>query len=725
MQKILFHFEIRYYREHIMSKPNQSKSMKSLRNGRSLRLEGLETRQLLSANMLGAMQSDAVESAIVSSETTTDCTAEAMLAIAQQTAPQSYASAQLADLLPTSGGPEQGEGTGDEEEAAKPQPNPALAKVSVNYTVTATNNDMAVTIKNMDKLSRAASITIRVVDAANENIVESVLTQNEEGVWEGENATVYFTNYKTMTVQINNLEDTEDALQDNTKYTVAVVAEDAAGMYQSKIASKSFRTAKADSFEVADQITVAVNEADPTSSVVVTWAAPEIGQEKSGETRYAEDYTVTLYTVKRGIDGDIVEYKKARTVTVRDLANEDGTCSLVVKSLKAGTEYAATVKAAADAGKTVSLESAFSAESATTLLKLPNLSLKKAEVTDSSVSFEIRNAGNYYKYADFDSETPLSDVVTFNVTCTDTKTKEIVEVEVNVVEENGKVYLVLASEDLKPSTNYSFEISGTIDGVGATAVSKMSVKTEKVAYEAPAVLEQVVEESTYNSMKITWETSSMDVKGNDVAPAKRYTISYAEVIVNKQGEEVLGKVKNVTATVKSGAMNGEYTIKGLKANTTYVVTVAAAKDSNYNASAHSDILMATTAEKLERPSLSYNYNGTVNIDCGVDLSAMNDVVILGKVNGSAKYLDENGRPKTATFKGTGTLTDGIDLTLKINGITELYTVYLDAEGNLTGLEGVAGLESLNLTLTLTQITGINADGQMLSWKGTSTLKIKM
>ena len=64
-----------------MSKPNQSKSMKSLRNGRSLRLEGLETRQLLSANMLGAMQNDTAGSEVVSSETSTlDCTEAAMLA---------------------------------------------------------------------------------------------------------------------------------------------------------------------------------------------------------------------------------------------------------------------------------------------------------------------------------------------------------------------------------------------------------------------------------------------------------------------------------------------------------------------------------------------------------------------------------------------------------------------------------------------------------------------
>lgn len=715
MQKILFHFEIRYYREHIMSKPNQSKSMKSLRNGRSLRLEGLETRQLLSANMLGAMQSDAVESAIVSSETTTDCTAEAMLAIAQQTAPQSYASAQLADLLPTG------------EADADAKPNPSLKNVSINYTTAVTNDDLAVTIKNMDKLSvDGTKITIRVVDDANEDILEATLTKGEDG-WTNESgeSVIYNMNSKTMTVQFKDIE----GMKASTRYTITVVAEDAAEVYESRVGKKTFRTAKADSFETvaAEDITVTVNEADPTGSVIVGWSAAEISQTDKG-TRYAQDYTVTLYTVSRDRDGNIVEYKKARTVTARDLnVSEDGKCELTVKNLKNGTEYAATIKVTADAGKTVSLESAFSAdgEADTTMLKLPNLSLKKAEVTDSSVSFEIRNAAKYLQYA---GEEATLDAVQFAVVCTDVKTKEVVEVASELVlDESGKAFLVITGEGLKASTNYRFEIIGMIEGVGATPVSKMTVKTEKVAYLAPAGLEQVAEETTYNTMKVTWETTVQDAKENPVAVARRYTITYTEVLgVNKDGETIYGKTRKATATVKSGVPTGEYTIRGLKANTTYAVTIAAAKDAYCNASEATEAVPMTTAEKMERPSLSYNYSeGTVAINCGVDLSALQDVVIEGRITGSAKYLDENGRKKSVSFNAKGNLTDGIYGTVKISGYQVPFEFSLSATGEITGLEIADSLESLTLNLFVTKITGLNDAGQELSWKGSSNCKINL
>lgn len=718
MQKILFHFEIRYYREHIMSKPNQSKSMKSLRNGRSLRLEGLETRQLLSANMLGAMQSDAVESAIVSSETTTDCTAEAMLAIAQQTAPQSYASAQLADLLPT----------GEADTDAKP--NPSLKNVSINYTTAVTNDDLAVTIKNMDKLSvDGTKITIRVVDDANEDILEATLTKGEEG-WTNESgeSVIYNMNSKTMTVQFKDIE----GMKASTRYTITVVAEDAAEVYESRVGKKTFRTAKADSFETvaADEITVTVNEADPTGSVIVGWSAAEISQTDKG-TRYAQDYTVTLYTVSRDRDGNIVEYKKARTVTARDLnVSEDGKCELTVKNLKNGTEYAATIKVTADAGKTVSLESAFSAdgEADTTMLKLPNLSLKKAEVTDSTVSFEIRNAAKYLQYA---GEDATLDAVQFAVVCTDVKTKEVVDVKSELVldEKSGKAFLVIEGTDegLKASTNYRFEIIGMIEGVGATPVSKMTVKTEKVSYATPSGLAQVAEETTYNTMKVTWETTVQDAKENPVAVARRYTITYAEVLgENEDGTVKLGKTKSVTASVKSGVPTGEYTIRGLKANTTYAVTIATAKDAYCNASEAAEAVVMTTAEKMERPSLSYNYkDGSVTIDCGVDLSALQNVVIEGRITGSAKYLDENGRKKSVSFNAKGNLTDGIYGTVKISGYQVPFEFGLSADGTITGLEIADSLESLTLNLFVTKITGLNDAGQELSWKGSSNCKINL
>ena len=138
------------------------------------------------------------------------------------------------------------------------------------------------------------------------------------------------------------------------------------------------------------------------------------------------------------------------------------------------------------------------------------------------------------------------------------------------------------------STQYKVQVAFT-DGVSvSTASTALSVKTTKTCYQAPEILSATAISDT--TILVEWETA---YGKNSETPAQKYTVQYST-----DGE----KWTNATTS----ATGNSFTIQRLKGGNKYQVRVLASKDSAFEVSAPSEVLVAETLA-LPKVALEKNF----------------------------------------------------------------------------------------------------------------------
>jgi len=295
------------------------------------------------------------------------------------------------------------------------------------------------------------------------------------------------------------------------------------------------------------------------------------------------------------------------------------------------------------------------------------------------------------------------------------------------VDANG----VVTFTDLYADTKYRFEVGAKsgpkIINPALQYVfilhSTLTLKTAKMAYaqvEYPRITRQ-----TSDSLTVEWNPAKgRDGGGNG---ATGYTVTVTDPVTGK-----------VVKTLKTSKSANSGTVKGLKPNTDYVVTVKANGDKNYSASPDSAPVAAKTAEllKLTSKSLMKTANRRIfTVDLGADLSNYTGQLIFS-ASGSGSMRD--GRK---VYSDSASATVVVDFTSPGQGYGEVYvttkkyketdyvtfTLSTNAAGVTTVEVTMPDFEAFtwgNVTVKLTggSLTNQNT-GDVVAIKGSASVKL--
>ena len=291
------------------------------------------------------------------------------------------------------------------------------------------------------------------------------------------------------------------------------------------------------------------------------------------------------------------------------------------------------------------------------------------------------------------------------------------------IDAGGKV----AVTGLNSNTKYTFSVSSSIGPFAGVAgdlplVSKtvtLKLKTNKTAYEQ---VKGVTVEAGADTLSVSW----YEVYGKDGGgEAKGYTITVTNVNTGKVAK---------TVNVSNGMTEG--TVKDLKPDTEYVVTVRANADKKYSVGLASDAVPVTTLAQLTLNTglFARALKNTFTIELGTELLGA-EVVFLsfsltgkGTANyGGDKYTDSasvNFSVRVDLFAGTGSAVRTVYAITKKHKEQVSAVVRMEVfGGRITGrIErgGGGGFAFASGTLKLNSIT-IGYDG--MPGRGTTSSKL--
>lgn len=438
------------------------------------------------------------------------------------------------------------------------------------------------------------------------------------------------------------------------------------------------------------------------SSITVTWNASR----NADNTAIAKSYTVVMY--------DAVTKKKVKTVTVNN-KTELSTGSAVISGLKSNTEYYATITAKGT--KTVGASDPTTTGSLRTKIAMTAAKLKKGTVTDETVSFTVTNLFAIKQEApQFLKVTCGDKVYTFTSNATGMWSSSSPNASFS-----GETGLVTLS---KLDSNTSYKISaefGRSDAVAAKPAT-LTLKTLKTSYAQ--VTGVYTYDKTDSGFKVAWTAA----RGKDVAA--KLASSYTVTVMDLSGKTV----KTVNTSKNAVAA----TVTGLKPNTDYKVTVTAKADSAYTKGLASVPVGVKTAQRLLAPKITtdsvYGFNAVLDVNCGYDLRTLSNLTISYSITGSGSgsyggYSGSDSGAYSGVLSASRNLTDYAHTYTKKYGFSASATVSFTPNANggkllvsawfqdLLSMLGGNGRGSGNLTIT--GISGVDSQGNTLSWSGKS------
>ncbi len=524
------------------------------------------------------------------------------------------------------------------------------------------------------------------------------------------------TNNFTLSADLTAQTITISGLTRNLKQTLQVNMVDANDNTASAFSTAVTAATAKTTMDQATTVAASLTQGTEASSATVTWKGVDLA------TTYTIQYT---YTNANNKSVTVTATKKASVD-----ANGDG--KYIITGMPAKTECTIAVTTNAANGNYIASKATGISAAATvkTYASLPAVTLKLAKAYEDGMDIQITN----WKALSTAMGERTDQKITAVVTAGTTTTTVVIPVSAVTPSADGKTATFYIG-NLNDNTTYTVVVTAGANEAASGKATTIKPKTALTSYNK--VTNVTATATSYDKIDVTWNA----VTGKDSATnAASYTVQ----VTDSAGKAV--------KTVKVTGGKTSTSITGLKANTSYTVVVFANGDTKFSVGTPSAAATAKTNEKMDKPVITIDKIGqqgslsaSLIFNCGVNLSECSNVSVSFKIAGSGSGLVElypNVWVRASDSASVSTTLSTTENSKYLSTPLNKYGKYgYDAEATISFSVNAAGngvlsgfgdfYDSLlaamydgkgSGTVTITQITATKVvDGvtQNLSWQGSS------